>query len=258
MSTTYRTPWVHCGPASAEEVPRLLCVPYSAKGASQFRDWPELLGGTAEVGAVQLPGREDRLTEKPIDRIDDLLAELVPAVLPWLDRPFVVFGHCMGALITADLVPALRREYGIEPAAVVLSGAIPAWQDESTFDLSGLNDAELIRELRGRGALQPRMLAEPALLTFMLPAARADSALCEDIRRKGRPDSAALSCPVTLCAARDDTRFAPEEMHGWSALTSGEVTLRMFDGDHTFLDVAPEQVAAAVRAELPVSPLERR
>ncbi|SFA72067.1 medium-chain acyl-[acyl-carrier-protein] hydrolase [Amycolatopsis marina] len=251
MSTSYQTPWIQLGPELPAPVPRLLCVPYSAKGASQYRDWPGFLAGAAEVGAVQLPGREDRLTEKPVDRIDDLLAELVPAALPWLDRPFVVFGHCMGALISAELVLALRREHGVEPDAIVLSGAIPAWQDESTFDLSDLSDAELIRELRARGALQPRMLAEPALLTFMLPAARADSALCEDIRRRGRPSEPGLNCPLTLCAAQDDTRFSPEEMRGWSALTSGPVDLRVFEGDHTFMDVAPELVAATVRAELP-------
>ncbi len=188
MSAAYQTPWIHFGPARPG-APRLLCVPYSAQGASLFRDWPQLLGPAAEVGAVQLPGREDRLTDKPVDRIDDLLAELVPAVLPWVTAaaPFILFGHCMGALVAGELAVALRREHGVQPDQLVLSGGIPAWQDTSQFDLSGLTDAELIRQLRQRGQLKPHMLAEPALLAFMLPAARADSALCEDIRRRGLP-----------------------------------------------------------------------
>ncbi|MEV8378874.1 alpha/beta fold hydrolase [Kribbella sp. NPDC056861] len=248
MSTTYRTPWLHLSPG--EEGPQLVCVPYSAKGASQFSGWPELLEHRTALAAVQLPAREERLTEQPIARIDELLAGLVPALLPWIDRSFVLFGHCMGALIAAELATALRRDHDLEPAALVLSGAIPAWQDTSRFDLSDLTDAELIRNLRGSGALQPRMLAEPALLTFMLPATRADSALCDDIRGRGRPDSPALSCPLVLCAGRDDSRFEPKSMLGWQALTTGKADLRIFDGDHTFLDAGPAAVAAVVREVL--------
>lgn len=188
MSAAYQAPWIQLGPASPG-APRLLCVPYSAKGASLFRDWPQLLGPAAEVGAVQLPGREDRLTEKAMDRIDELLADLIPAVLPWMatDAPFVLFGHCMGALVAGEL---------------------------------------------------------------MLPAARADSALCEDIRRHGRPEQPGLSCPLTLYAARDDLRFAPEQMRGWEALTGQPATLRVFDGDHAFLDNDQEPVVDALRAIL--------
>jgi surfactin synthase thioesterase subunit len=251
MTAAYQTPWLHIGPASPG-APRLLCVPYSAKGASLFRDWPQLLGAAAEVGSVQLPGREDRLTERPVDRVDDLLAELVPAVLPWVrDSPFVLFGHCMGALVGSELAMALSRDHHIQPDAIVLSGGIPAWQDKSRFDLSGLSDAELVREMRQRGALSPQVLAEPALLALMLPAARADSALCEDIRRRGRPEKAALDCPLTLYAARDDPRFAPEEMRGWEALTGKQATLRIFDGNHEFLDDDQGTVVEALRAILP-------
>jgi surfactin synthase thioesterase subunit len=253
MTTAYQTPWLHTGPASPG-APRLLCVPYSAKGASLFRDWPRLLGPGAEVGSLQLPGREDRLTEKPFDRVDDLLAELVPAILPWVrtDAPFVLFGHCMGALVGSELAMALRREHQVQPDAIVLSGGIPAWQDTTPYDLSGLTDAELVRNMRQRGALSPQVLAEPALLALMLPAARADAALCEDIRRRGRPGRATLDGPLTLYAARDDPRFGPEEMRGWEALTGQPATLRIFDGDHDFLDDDQETVVDALRAILAV------
>lgn len=241
------TPWLRAERPAGPDLPRLLCVPYSAKGASLFQGWPAALAGTAEVAAVQLPAREDRLTEPPVADIGELVDHLAPAVATWWREPFVVFAHCMGALVASQLLAALRSDHGLQPAAVILSGTIPAWQDESEFDLSGLSDAALIRRLREHGALTPRMLAEPAVLTFMLPAARADSALCDTVRRRGRPAEPVLSCPLVLFAGRDDSRFRPAEMLGWSALTSGPVELREFAGDHTFLDADPAAVIDATR-----------
>ncbi|WP_394838602.1 alpha/beta fold hydrolase [Pendulispora rubella] len=252
MSAVQSSPWIPAGlPRAKDARPRLLCVHYSGKGASMFRDWPARLGDAAEVAAIQLPGREDRLRDKPIADIDTLLAELVPAVKPWVDAPFVLFGHCMGALLAAELAVALRRHCGVQPHALVLSSVIPSWQEKGSYDLSHLGDAALIRELRQRGSLTPKMLAEPALLTFILPSTRADSALCESIRAKGRPESPALDCPLALYAGRTDSRFEPEALRAWEAMSTGPARLTVFEGDHGFLDANPDAVIDAVRAELP-------
>ncbi len=65
-----------------------------------------------------------------------------------------------------------------------------------------------------------------------------------------RPAEPALSCPLTLYAARDDLRFGPEQMRGWEALTGERATLRVFDGDHEFLDHDQQAVVAALRPVL--------
>ena len=44
---------------------QLFCLPYAGGGASAFRRWPAEFGPDVEVLPVQLPGRENRISEDP-------------------------------------------------------------------------------------------------------------------------------------------------------------------------------------------------
>lgn len=250
MTTTSRG-WVRPGPDAAPPGspvrPRLICLTYAGRGASAFNQWPHLLGGVADVLAIQLPAREERMADPQVDRIDALERQLLPELLPWLDGPFVVFGHCMGGLLAAALTVGLGADHGLQPAALVLSATAPPWQQESLGDLENLTDGEFIRGLRKAGALTPKQIAEPAVLAVMLPAIRADYLLFESTRAAfPKPSAPPLSCPVELFAGDADVAIEPERMRDWGVLTSGPSKLRLFPGDHFFLDTAATQVIDGV------------
>lgn len=249
--TTISHGWVRPGPGAAPQGspvrPRLVCLTYAGRGASGFADWPRLVGGTADVLAVQLPAREERRTDPPVTDIAALRERLLPELLPWLDGPFVLFGHCMGGLLAASIATTLSAEHGRAPEALVLSGTAPPWQQEALGELENLTDGEFIRGLRKAGALTRKQIAEPAVLALMLPAIRADYVLFESTREGfAEPASAPLHCPLELFAGESDTAIDPDRMRAWGALTTGPVALRMFPGDHFFLDTAAADVAAAV------------
>lgn len=249
--TTINQGWLRPGPdvapAGSPVRPRLVCLTYAGRGASGFAEWPKLLAGVADVLAVQLPAREERRADAPVTGIEALRTGLLPELLPWLDGPFVLFGHCMGGLLAASLASTLSAEHGLSPAALVLSGTAPPWQQEALGDLENLTDGEFIRGLRKAGALSPKQIAEPAVLALMLPAIRADYLLFESTRELfTRPATAPLSCPLELFAGDADTAIDPGQMRDWAALTSAPANLRMFAGDHFFLDTAAAQVAGAV------------
>src|SRR5690348_687648 len=79
-------------------LPALICAPHAGGGATLFRTWPRALPGIA-VHALDLPGREARFDQPPFTGLDALVASSVDAILPLPQRPFVLFGHSMGALI---------------------------------------------------------------------------------------------------------------------------------------------------------------
>ena len=56
---------------------------------------------------ARLPGRETRLDERPIDSMDHLISALADAIAPYLDKPFALLGHSMGAAIAFELARAL-------------------------------------------------------------------------------------------------------------------------------------------------------
>ena len=71
--------------------------PFSVNGLSS-------LPAECDVCAVQLPGQTVRLSEPPIASIPEglLVDGIVAGIMPYLDLPFVFFGHSMGAILAAE------------------------------------------------------------------------------------------------------------------------------------------------------------
>ena len=88
---------------------RFFCFPYAGAGASAFASWADLMPPEVELCAVQLPGRESRLREKPFVRLPPLVRAVRESLRPYLHKPFAFFGHSMGALISFELARELRR-----------------------------------------------------------------------------------------------------------------------------------------------------
>src|SRR5205823_631917 len=141
------------------------------------RPWVDALPATIEVCPVQLPGREGRFGEPAFTRMAPLVDALARALPPHLGRPFAFFGHSMGALVGFELARLLRREHGLEPAHLFVSGcAAPQLRDPGR-PLHRLPDAEFRQELRRLGGTPPAVLENDELMGLVLPLLRADFAL---------------------------------------------------------------------------------
>src|SRR5688572_2556590 len=90
--------WVTCPEPRPEASMRLFCFHYAGGSASLYRLWARQLPSSIEVCPIELPGREDRRSEPPLTRFPELLDRLARMVRPFLDRPYVLFGHSFGAL----------------------------------------------------------------------------------------------------------------------------------------------------------------
>src|SRR3954466_6236608 len=94
VSTNIWFPYVKVKPQARL---RIFCFPYAGGGAAIYRRWGERFPATVAVFPVQLPGRENRVNEVPYTSMPTLVAELGSVIRPYLDKPFVFFGHSMGA-----------------------------------------------------------------------------------------------------------------------------------------------------------------
>src|SRR5205085_9026436 len=117
---------------------RLLCLPYAGGAADIFRSWANVFPPTIEVCPIQLPGRGGRLLEPPFTNLSLLVETLTSELLPYLDKPFALFGHSMGAIIVFELARQLRSKKINEPLHLFVS----AWRapqiprrERPSFDL---------------------------------------------------------------------------------------------------------------------------
>ena len=241
-----RSSWVQVScPRPAARL-RLICLPPAGGGASRYRDWPAHLPDDVEVLPVQLPGRENRFNEQPIESMAQLIGLLVEGLASYLTRPFALFGHSMGALVAFELTRRLCAS-GVAPVHLFASGCRAPHLPRRSPDWHTLPDLEFIAKIETLGGIPPELLAESQFLDMMLPTLRSDCALTETYVYRPQPP---LSCPVSAFGGLLDKEVFPEDVQGWSCHTAGPFQVHLLPGDHFFVNSALREVLRLVVSEL--------
>jgi len=235
------SPWVVTHRPSPDGM-RLICFPYAGAGASAFRSWPDGLPSDVEICAVQLPGRESRITEPPVADLRELVPRLSDALEPYLDRPFAFFGHSIGALVCFELARELRRARGLEPVHLFVSGC-PAPHHPDSDRLSELSESEFVDRLKQFNGTPPEVLHHPELMQLVLPTLRADFSLRDRYLHRDEPP---LSCPITAFGGMADGHVSGAKLEGWKRHSRERFQLWLFQGDHFFLRTAQEPMLEAL------------
>jgi medium-chain acyl-[acyl-carrier-protein] hydrolase len=238
--------WISCPRPDPGARLRLFCLPPAGGGALMFRGWAGRLPG-AEVCLVQLPGREARRREPPFTRWEPLVQALAEVLEPWLDRPFALFGHSMGALLGFELARRLRRAGKRTPAALIASGRNAPSRPWGLPRLSRLSDDALALWMRRLGGTPREVLEDPDLRGAILPVLRVDMALCESYAYE---PGAPLSCAISAYAGLQDPHTDLPSLEAWRGECARDFAVRCFAGDHFFLRSAEDEVLGALAREL--------
>jgi medium-chain acyl-[acyl-carrier-protein] hydrolase len=226
---------------------RLICFPYAGGSASAYARWPERLPVGVDVRPVQMPGRWNRLSEPPLRDFDDAVRALVEVLPPFLDRPFALFGHSMGALLAFEVARRLREEGLPSPAHLFVSGRRGPQLTDDDLPGAELDDPGFIARLRELNGTPAELLERPELMKLLLPTIRADFDVCRTYRYRPGPP---LGCPLTVYGGADDAESAPGRLEAWRPHTQRQWTLCRFPGDHFFLHSAEAKVLEALAASL--------
>ena len=245
MKTTEMiTPWLSCPRPNREAQLRLFCFPYAGGGDQVYRTWADKLP-IVETYLIQMPGRGTRLLERPFTNLLDLSKSLAGAILPCLDKPFVFFGHSMGAMVSFELARQLRRRR-LEPIHIFASGC-HAPQLPDSITIHDLPESELIKELHRLNGTPKDVLENGELLTIILPILRADCMITETYVYINEPP---LNCPITVFGGLRDPLVEREELEAWRQQTNASFSLRMLDGDHFFLHTSERLLLSILSREL--------
>jgi len=222
---------------------RLFCFPYAGGGASIFRAWSSYLPEDIEVCPLYLPGRESRFKEPPFTRISPLVRVLAHVMHPYLDMPFAIFGHSMGALISFELVRYLRQAQMPEPTHLFVSAHRAPQLPDIHPSLQHLSDEAFLEKLMQLGGTPQEILQQAEFMQLMLPTIRADFTLCENY---AYADELPFSYPITAFGGRQDTTVSEQELLAWREQTQSNFKLHMFPGDHFFLREHVRELAQTI------------
>lgn len=239
--------WLRCLRPKEDALLRLFCFPYAGGGSAAYRAWPSRVPETVEVWAVQLPGRENRLSETPFTELGALLAALTPAMLPALEQPFVFFGHSLGALISFELTRRLRRQAGPQPLHLLISARRAPQLHVARQPIHALPDNLFKEEILRYLGTPPEVFADEELARIYLPLLRADIGLSETYRYE---DEEALSVPVTAFGGTHDEGVEPGHLRAWCELTTAPCSVHIFEGGHFYLRDAQAALLEKIGAVL--------
>jgi medium-chain acyl-[acyl-carrier-protein] hydrolase len=230
--TIDRSPWIPEPRPNGRARLRLFCLPYAGGGAGMFRDWSANLPADIDVCPIQLPGRETRMLEPPYQRLDPMVDALAIAIRPYLEAPYAIFGHSMGALIAFSLTRQLGERYGSLPERLFVSGHRAPQLPDPDPPIHHLPEDQFIAEIRRLKGTPEEILQHAELMQLLLPRLRADLAVVETYTYvPGGP----LTIPISVFGGEEDTEVTLAELEGWREQTSAQFRLCVFPGDHFFV-----------------------
>ncbi|MFF3210145.1 thioesterase II family protein [Streptomyces sp. NPDC002886] len=232
---------------------RIVCLPHAGGSQSLYQAWAQLLPPEVELIVACPPGRLDRIDDPWPASIADLAADFAAELAPWLDRPWVAFGHSMGALVGHELVLRVQRMGLPAPARLIASAcAAPSLRRDRGQHV--MTDDDLCAELAGLGGIDPDLLELPELREMVLPVIRGDYELLAAYQpRQGD----LLTCPVSAFVGVEDAELSREGATRWGEWTSGPSEVVEFPGGHFYLSDHPERVIADLLDRLPTAAARR-
>lgn len=226
---------------------RLFCFHHGGGSASIYRCWVKDIIDSVEIVAIQLPGREERYNEQLLNNINIIINELYLDFNEYTDKPFVLFGHSLGALVAFEFARALRRNGRPQPKHLIVSGAKAPQIPLESPNIHSLSDSEFIQELRKYNGVSQSMMENKELISVFLPAMKSDFCMYETYEYR---NESPLSYPITALGGLDDETFRKENLIEWKIQTIDSFKYYFLPGNHFFIKSAHDKTIKIVNLAL--------
>lgn len=212
---------------------RLFLLAHAGSGATAFRGWRQQLPAGVDAQAVTLPGRLSRRSDPMPARWDELVDQLHLAVLAAVDdRPYALFGHCLGAQLAYRVAVQLEADNDPPPALVGVSGWAPRGFFRAPADYQTIPESDMVEWVRNLGAIPAEVCADPDMFELVVPPVLADFR----IAAQHEDDEAVLDAPLVSYGGRSDSLMQePDAMASWASRSRRYLGHNEYAGDHFFI-----------------------
>lgn len=234
----------------AEQV--LVCFAHAGGGTAAYRRWAEVLPPDVELVLVCYPGRESRFGTPPVQRWDDLMRDVLPAVRLLAGRQLVLFGHSFGSAVAFEVATRLEQ-LGTAPRALVVSASEAPFEWHKKYDGRSVTpdstDQEMLDWMGDVGQLSEAVLAEPDLRQMAVELLRADLRTSNSYRYQ---PGVTVRAPLQVFYGVGDKTCGVEEAQRWKQVASGAAEVTELPGEHFYTDEVwarlPERMTAIAKA----------
>lgn len=209
----------------------LFCFPFAGGGCAVFKYWQDSFCRT-NIYALQLPGRERRIREKPISDISKIVDQISDALQEKKNEPFGIFGHSMGALIGFETIRLLKKKDFPAPLVFFPSAFRAPHIANPNKPIHFLPRMQFIEELKTYGATPQALIDDEETMDLLLPMIRADFSIHE---RYTYYQDQPLACPIMVHGGKDDCKVSSNDLKEWKLYTASSFSYTEHEGGHFFL-----------------------
>ncbi|MDQ0195350.1 thioesterase II family protein [Paenibacillus wynnii] len=231
MSSSEREKWMRKFHVLDKTYGRVIFLPHAGGSASYYRDLCMALSSSnIECIAIQYPGRQDRFKEEMIESIEEY-ADIITEILVGLDdKPTILFGHSMGALIAYNMLARHETELSFVDLFVA-SAHHPPKSSEPYIKGDSASDENVIAHLKKLGGFDDRLLSDPTIIEVILPAVENDLQAVSKFHMKS---IVKLQVPIVSVIGMHDPTTDIESTSEWAKLTAKEFRIVQLSGGHFY------------------------
>jgi medium-chain acyl-[acyl-carrier-protein] hydrolase len=225
---------------------RVFGFPPAGAGCGAFAELAGDLCADIGLWAFNAPGRQARFAEAPFTDVDRMVDEAMGGLPPLMDRPYVLFGYCSGALLAFLVARAAANDLLPAPRALVVASYPAPHLLRPAPALHTLPPAEFWTRIRSFGGFPDELADQPDYREIFEPALRADYAALAGFRYQDGPP---LHVPIVAVVGRADGGMPASDARAWSVQTTAGFRLETVDGDHWLLNKPPGDLLRVVERQ---------
>lgn len=237
--------WFKYEDGAADSRGNVFLFPHAGSSASFFAPWKRNVPHECGFYPVQYPGRENRRRDAVSVTIRELAERFVKDEGELLvQKPFVLFGHCMGALICWEIALELQRNSMKMPCAVVVSSsASPA--ERAIKNADDMSRDDIVDYLCEMGFIDRSITREKEFFEYYMYLMKIDMTLLRNYDYEGQREQK-VNCPIYSFNGRDDGKKLLEQSLEWEKFTKNGFEQKLFEGGHFYLSDDPQGVVASL------------
>jgi surfactin synthase thioesterase subunit len=210
---------------------KVFCIPFAGGSEYSFFEFKKRCPGALEIVPVALPGRGSRIKEDRIEDAYDLRDDVYRTIKNSITGDYIIYGHSMGGILAALVSEKLKQNGDPMPLSLFISGCDSIANNITNKKRYLLSDPDFIDMLTEMGGSPKEILENRELLDFFLPILRSDFKAI-DLYIHDKFEKINLDIDVLIGTA---DKVSVEEAQDWQKITSGQVTVKQFPGDHFFI-----------------------
>ncbi|SEL32619.1 thioesterase II family protein [Paenibacillus sp. OK003] len=207
---------------------QVLALPYAAGSLRSYDSLKKVEG--IELVKYEAPGRGFRHTQ-PFSDMSSVIAEVIEAID--FARPYILFGHSMGAYITYELCAYIEQEKLQRPQKVILSAQLPPSIKRKSDLWKSLTRKEATQYFKNLGGTLEEVLANQELMDLYTEVLNQDFTFLRTYFKNGWTEK--VKSDLEIWYGEDDGFVNKETITIWDNHTLGKCKFVCFKGNHFFI-----------------------